>query len=56
MYLHLLETAIYLWFGTIGDTAEFQFTFRKKITYNNIFQATNFRRIISIFSLLEERQ
>ena len=35
---------------------EFQFVFPNKSRWNYIFQATNCRRIIMIFSLLEERQ
>ena len=56
MYLHLVEIAIYPWLESIGDTIEFQFAFRSKITWNYIFQASNRRQIILIFSLLEERQ
>ena len=51
MYIHLLEIAIYLCSGCFGDTTEFQFAFRGKITGNYIFEATNCRRIIMIFSL-----
>ena len=56
MYLHLVEIAVYLWLESIGDATEFQFAFRSKITWNCIFQASNCRRIILIFSLLEEQQ
>ena len=35
---------------------EFQFVFPSKSRWNYIFQATNCRRIILIFSLLEEQQ
>ena len=31
MYLHLLEIAIYLWLGSIGDTTEFQMPFIVKL-------------------------
>ena len=57
MYLRLVEIAIYLWLESIGDTTEFQFAFRGKITWNYIFQASNCRRIILIFqySLVETR-
>ena len=54
IYLHLFEIAICLWLGSIGDTTEFQFAFRSKITWNFIFEASNCRRIILIFSLSEE--
>ena len=56
LYLRLVEIAVYLWLESIGDTTEFQFAFRGKITWNYIFQASNCRRIILIFSLAEERQ
>ena len=57
MYLRLVEIEIYLWLESIGDTTEFQFAFRGKITWNYIFQASNCRRIILIFqySLVETR-
>ena len=42
MYLHLFEIAIYLWFGHIGDTTEFQFPFRSKSRWNYTFEANNF--------------
>ena len=56
VYLHLFEIAIYLWLGSIGDTKGFQFVFRNKITWNYVFEETNYRRMILIFSLLAERQ
>ena len=56
VYLHLFEIAIYLWLGSIGDTKGFQFVFRSKITWNYVFEETNYRRMILIFSLLAERQ
>ena len=37
MNLHLFEIAIYSWLGSIGDTTEFQVTFRCKIKWNYIF-------------------
>ena len=33
----------------MGDTTEFQFAFRRKITWNYTFEATNCRRIIFDF-------
>ena len=38
------------------DIQQFQTAFRSKTTWNYIFEATNYRRIILIFFLLEERQ
>ena len=37
MNLNLFEIAIHSWLGSIGDTKEFQVTFRCKITWNYIF-------------------
>ena len=51
--IRLFESAIYLWLGSIGDTTEFQFAFRVKITWNCIIEVTNCRRIILVFSLLK---
>ena len=42
-------------FMSIGDTTEFQLAFHGKISRNYIFEATNYRRITLIFSLLEEQ-
>ena len=50
----LVEIAIYIWLESIGDTTEFQFDFRNRVTWNYIFQASNCKRIILIFSLVEE--
>ena len=41
MYFHLFEIAIYLWFGSIADTTEFQFAFCGKINCSYSFVATN---------------
>ena len=46
---------MYLWLGSKRDTM-FPFAFRSKITWNDIFEATNCKRIILIFFLMEERQ
>ena len=51
--IRLFEIAIYLWLGSIGDTTEFQFAFRVKITWNRIIEVINCRRIILVFSLLK---
>ena len=53
MYLLLFKIAVYLWIGSIGDTTEFQFAFHSKIMQNYIFEATNCRWIILIFSLFK---
>ena len=37
MYLRSFDIAIYLWLGSLGDTTEFYFAFRSKITWNYIF-------------------
>ena len=47
---------MYPWLGSIRGKTKFQFAFRGKITLNFIFEVTNCRKIILIFSLLEERQ
>ena len=44
MYLHLFEIAVYLSLRTIEEQTEFQFAFRYKMKWNNIFQASNCRQ------------
>ena len=44
----LIEVAIHIWLGSIGNTTEFQFAFRIKIWWKYIFEGTNCRRIILI--------
>ena len=56
MYLHLFEIALYPWLGSIGDTTEFHFAFRSKVTRNYILEAANCRWIMLIFSLSVERR
>ena len=42
MYLHLFEIVLYPWLGSVGDTTEFLFASRSKITRNSILrQLTN---------------
>ena len=55
MYLHLFEIAVHLSLWSIKGTTEFQFAISCKIIRNYIFEVTNYRRTILIFSLLEER-
>ena len=56
MYPNLFKITIYLWWGSVGNTIEFQFAFCHKIRWNSIFWTTNCWWIIFIFSLLEEQQ